>query len=95
MDKVIIDNVDVSECNNLAILQDRMTDKEFTFCNAYQEDCSERENCHYKQLQRARAEIDELKKENKILDTENREQSILISDLTRGIENEKRKTNTI
>lgn len=67
MDKVIIDRVDVSECDNLAILQDRMTDKEFTFCNAYQEDCSERENCHYKQLQRLKhqyADVLKLAKEN-------------------------------
>ena len=67
MDKVIIDDIDVSECDNLAILQDRMTDKEFTFCNAYQEDCSERENCHYKQLQRLKhqyADVLKLAKEN-------------------------------
>ena len=65
--KVIIDDIDVSECDNLAILQDRMTDKEFTFCNAYQEDCSERENCHYKQLQRLKhqyADVLKLAKEN-------------------------------
>jgi len=65
--KVIVDDVDVSECDNLAILQDRMTDKEFTFCNAYQEDCSERENCHYKQLQRLKhqyADVLKLAKEN-------------------------------
>ena len=65
--KNYVDDIDVNENENLAILQDRMTDKEFTFCNAYQEDCSERENCHYKQLQRLKhqyADVLKLAKEN-------------------------------
>lgn len=67
MDKVIIDGVDVSECPNLGILEDKITGKKTFFCNCHQDDCSEQKNCYYKQLQR-------LKEENKHL-TEKEEEA--------------------
>lgn len=56
--KVIVDDVDVSECKHL--YSDEMCDSEQTLsCK-----CGKNKGCEYKQLQRAKAEIEELKRGN-------------------------------
>ena len=65
MDKVIIDGVDVSECPSMRLIKNE------TICQGgntkifkdYSYVCCENSNCYYKQLQRARAEIEQLKKQ--------------------------------
>ena len=64
MDKVIIDGVDVSECIHLKECKDRKNPRCLIFdekCHriGFTEKCED--ICYYKQLQRARAEIEELK----------------------------------
>lgn len=72
MDKVMIDGVDVSECKHHC-LEDEIPEiplaGKSSICGEeyIARYCAECPNCYYKQLQRARAEIEELKLENEKL----------------------------
>ena len=65
MSEIIIDGVDVSECKNFIPIYTEDTDVEinncctltYTHCHKYHE------NCYFKQLQRLKAENEQLKKE--------------------------------
>ena len=60
MNKVIIDGIDVSECKHFGIYKNRITQEVYQFCNKSGENCEELKDCYYKQLQRAKAEYDDL-----------------------------------
>ena len=65
-DKIIIDGVDVSNCNYYSEMEFIRNYNGYTeypdYCNISNSACSEHPNCHYKQLQRKTAECEELKK---------------------------------
>lgn len=71
--KIIVNNVDVSECKYVDIIEERKNYIDLIVCVACKEDitdykeCENNPNCYYKQLKRLEAEDEELKEKNEEL----------------------------
>lgn len=63
MSEIIIDGCNVAECEFYKVMED--CDGIHDICELYDEYCNTKKNCYFKQLQRAKAELEQYKKDIK------------------------------
>ena len=67
--QIIINNIDVSECEHVCVSTSLFKEKTYVKCSAFflengdsYCDCTDNPNCYYKQLKRAEQKLDKIKK---------------------------------